>query len=143
VGILFRNSGQIQVFDGGAAVYGGDGDIAGGLPTGKYHVKLTVSTFGFAGTPATVSLFIDGQQARLSTSSLSLVKSAGLKGNYLTLLGYASGGNAWLHSVDNLKVSALACITAAPATVFTTAGDADKTLAAYADEAQHAGRIVT
>lgn len=127
IGILFRNSGPIQLFDGGAAVYGGDGDLPGGLPLSKFHVKINVSTFGFAGTPATVSLFIDGQQARLSANSLSYVKPAGLKGNYVTLLGYADAGNAWFHTVDNLKVSALACITAAPTTVFTTAGDADKT----------------
>ncbi len=108
MGILFRDNGALQVFDGAASVYAGTGDLT--IPTnGLFHVHLEVAAAGFAGSPATVKLFINGQQARLSASSLEYYRPAGFDNNFITLAGYAAAGNQWVDVFDNLEVDAAGC----------------------------------
>ena len=108
MGVLFRNNGGIQVFDGGTAVYTGSGDVT--VPTNAlFHVQIEVDAAGF-GSSATVRMFINGQQARMDGNSLEHVKNAGFRGNYITLLGYSGPADQWVHLFDNLEVNASGCI---------------------------------
>jgi hypothetical protein len=110
-GILYRNNGEIQVFDGGNAIYGGQGDFPSGLPRGSFHVRIEVESAGFGGgNPATIRMYVDGIQVRLSNGSLEAVKADGFRGNFITLGGSAFGGANWIHIFDNLQVSAVPCI---------------------------------
>lgn len=111
VGILFRNSGEIQTFAGGNAIAGGPG-IPGGLPRDrKFHVKIEATTGGFAG-PASVKMWIDGQEAAIgAANSTTLIKNDGFRGNYLTIEGYTfTAGMSWAHIFDNLDISAVPAI---------------------------------
>lgn len=114
VGILFRNNGDIQTFDGGSAQYGGPG-ITGGCPRDKaFHVRIEVSAGNFSGTPAAVQMYIDDKLAQIGTgSSTTLTKAAGFKNNYVTLIGYG-GSTPWQHGFDNLAISAVPDIQVAP-----------------------------
>lgn len=106
MGILFRNNRLIQVFSGASLVYDGDGGFSGGLPKGSFHVRLDLASADFQGSPATVTLMINGVPASLGAGgSPSYVKGDGFQGNYLTLLGYADSNQGWLDAFDNLKVS--------------------------------------
>ena len=106
MGILFRNNGSIQVFDGTTAVFGG-----GALPTGPMHVRFEVSSGGFGfGSPATVRMFIDGTPVQIGATSMEHVKGAGFNGNYITLAGSAFGGANWIHAFDNFEIMATVCI---------------------------------
>jgi hypothetical protein len=125
IGILFRNNGNIQVFNGPNAVYGGTGGIAGGLPLGEFHVAIEVDVADYFGqSPATMRLFIDGEQAIVSgIDSMELVKTAGLTSNFVTLMGYAGGGNTWVHLFDNLKITGIPCLEIGESTVETMRGE--------------------
>jgi hypothetical protein len=114
VGILFRNNGDIQTFTGTAAIGGGPG-ITGGLPRDHaFHVKINVETAAFDGSPATVTMFIDGQPAAIGLAgSTTLTKADGFKNNYITLEGIG----AWTHVFDNLQISAIPAIAVTPGTV--------------------------
>lgn len=112
IGVLFRNNGQIQVFDGGTSIYGGSGDVT--IPTDRpFHVKVEVSTADFRSSPATVRMFIDGQLANIGGTEGAYVKTTGLRANYITLERYAWPG-PWTDQIDNFTVSATPCIQAAP-----------------------------
>ena len=106
MGILFRNNGLIQVFDGGTGVFGG-----GALPLGRMHVRIEVESGGFGlGTPATIRMFVDGSPIQIGAATTEHVKATGFAGNYITLAGAAFGGNNWIHEFDNFSVSATPCI---------------------------------
>jgi len=111
VGILFRNSGDIQVFDGGTSVYGGGGEFPGGIPKDQFHVKIDVDTANFqGGSPATVRMFINGTQVKIGSGDAQvLTKAAGFKANYVTLEGLGFPG-PWTHAFDNLAITATPCI---------------------------------
>lgn len=117
VGFLFRNNGDIQVFDGGAATYGGPG-IAGGMPKDRvFHVRLEAQTTAFGTGPATVQMFVDDQPVQIAAgNATTLTKAAGFKNNYVTLEGYGFPG-PWTHVFDNLSISAVPDIQVAPRTV--------------------------
>ncbi|MDH7502688.1 MAG: DUF642 domain-containing protein [Verrucomicrobiota bacterium] len=121
MGILFRNSGDIQVFDGTTAVYGGNGGLA--IPTDRpFHVKIQVSTANFRGSPANVKMFIDGQQATIGAEpDGGHVKAAGFRANYITLESYAWPG-PWVDLIDNLTITATPCIKAEPGFATAVAG---------------------
>ncbi|MCD8534671.1 MAG: hypothetical protein LR011_07740 [Verrucomicrobia bacterium] len=52
MGILFRNNGNIQVFDGASAIYSGDGGFDGGLPKDDYFsVRIAVTLPAFDALP--------------------------------------------------------------------------------------------
>lgn len=114
VGILFRNNGDIQTFDGGAAQYGGPG-ITGGCPRDKaFHVRIEVSAGNFTGAPVTVQMYVDDKLAQIGAgNATTLTKAAGFKNNFVTLMGYGSP-TPWLHGFDNLTVSAVPDIQVAP-----------------------------
>lgn len=117
IGILFRNNGDIQTFTGGTAVGGGPG-IPGGLPRDRaFHVKIDVVTANFNGSPATVKMFVDGQEAAIGAGgSATLTKADGFRNNYITLEGYGFPG-PWTHLFDNLQVSAVPSVQVAPSTI--------------------------
>ena len=106
MGILFEHTGEIQVFDGGTAVFGG-----GLLPTGLMRVRIEVESGGFGnGSAATVRMFVDGTQVQIGGGTMEHVKASGFAGNYITLGASAFGGNNWVHEFDNFQVSAVPCI---------------------------------
>lgn len=105
MGILFRNNGPIQVFNGAADTGGG-----GTLPLGLLHVRIEVNAADFLGSPATVRMFVNDTQIQLGGGMLDYVKENGFRGNYITLAGAAWGGD-WVHGFDNLLVVAQPCIT--------------------------------
>lgn len=122
MGILFRNSGAIEVWETQAQgpIYSGPGDVT--IPTDRpFRVRIEMEAAGFTGAPATVKLFIDGQQARLDRNSLEHVKQTGFRNNYITLQGLGFPG-PWAHAFDNLTVSAVPCLTVAPRAVNQVAG---------------------
>ncbi len=112
IGILFRNNGQIQVFNRNVSAYGGDGGIDGGMPRDGFHVAIEVDLTDFLGqSPATVRMFIDGVQADINQDNgPELVLANGLTSNYITLMGYAEAGNTWTHLFDNLKITGIPCL---------------------------------
>lgn len=122
-GILFRNNGNIQVFDSGAAVYGGNGGVDGGLPQEEFHVRIDVVTANFLfGSPATLTVSVNGQAIDVATDAggaglKSYTKQGGLGGNYLSFLSYASAGKDWVSTFDNIAVSAIPCVSAFPGRV--------------------------
>jgi hypothetical protein len=125
MGILFRNNGNIQVFDGTAAIYGGDGGIPGGLPLGEVHVRIDVVSQNFIGSPATVNISVNGQPLVIAgTDQTSYTRAGGFKGGNISVLAYASAGKNWVSTFDNLSVSAVPCVAADPATVDRMVGDA-------------------
>ena len=69
-GILFRNDGRVQVFDGTVAIYGSP--EIGTLPEGELDVRITSSSINFAGAPATIRMWINGEESPLSNSSMEL-----------------------------------------------------------------------
>lgn len=110
MGILFRNNGNIEVWDGGTRVSGGDGGIAGGLPKGVNTVRLECEVDNFRGAPATIRMFVNDQQVNIGASTAEHVKAAGFRGNYVSFGNYASAGNLWVSSIDNLTVTTTPCI---------------------------------
>src|ERR1044071_1320811 len=90
LGVLFRNNGLIQVFDGNAAVYASDPTNA--LPAGELNVRFEAKTANFKGiSPATVSMFVNGTQVQIGGgTNISYVKQTGLRNNYITFEGIGS-----------------------------------------------------
>lgn len=124
MGILFRNSGAIQVFDGGTAVYAG-----GTLPLGSLHVRIEVESPGFGlGGPATIRMWVDGAPVQIGAGTIEHVKAAGFQGNYLTLGASAFGGANWIHAFDNLRVSATPCIRPSVNVLNSSPGQASQTV---------------
>jgi len=125
MGILFRNNGLIQVFDGNVTVYGSDPTNA--LPAGELNVRIETKTSNFKGiSPATSSMFVNGTQVQIGGgTNISLVKQTGFSNNYITFEGI---GDGLIHTFDNIKVSALACIKASPLDVVTTRGQSNATV---------------
>jgi hypothetical protein len=108
MGILFRNNGEIEVWDGGARAYAGPGEFPGGIPKESIHVRIEVTAANFSGSPATIRMFIDGTEVRIgSGAGFEHVKAAGFGGNYISLMGY---GTSWIHTFDNFSISAVTCI---------------------------------
>ena len=124
-GILFRNNGDIQVFDGGASIYGGNGGFADGIPKDDLEVRIEVEVGSFDGaSPATIRVFINGEAAVITEGGATeYVKAAGFRANFITLLGGAFGGNTWQHTFDNLKVSAAPAIGVSPTQINAIAGE--------------------
>ena len=124
-GILFRNNGDIQVFDGGDSIYGGNGGFAAGIPKDDLEVRIEVEVDSFDGaSPATIRLFINGEAAVIvADGATEYVKAAGFKANFITLLGSAFGGNMWQHTFDNLSVSAVPGISMSPTEFNVITGD--------------------
>ncbi len=113
MGILFRSNGLIQVFDGANLVHGNTEETA--LPAGEIHVRIEVVGEGFDGTAdATVKLFVNGDPVPLTDTGDAYVRPGGFRGNYLTLLGYATEGNQWEYLFDNLTVRADTCVRMDP-----------------------------
>ena len=124
-GILFRNNGDIQVFDGGDSIYGGNGGFAEGIPKDDLEVRIEVEVDSFDGTsPATIRMFINEEATVITADGATeYVKSAGFRANFITMLGGAFGGNAWQHTFDNLKVSAAPAIGVSPTQINAIAGE--------------------
>jgi hypothetical protein len=138
MGILFRNGGAIQVFDGGTAVFGG-----GALPLGLFHVRIEVESGGFgAGSPATVRMFVDGIQVQISGSTMEHVKPTGFPGNYITLGASAFGGNNWVHLFDNLQVAAVQCVRPSVNTLNSYVGQSSQTVTVSIPPSLNAGGAV-
>jgi len=117
MGILFRNNGDIEVWDGASRAYGGNGEVTGGIAVDKsFHVRIEVDAPDFKGSAATIKMFIDEKQARIDNNTLEHVKQAGFRGNFITLEGLGFPG-PWVHTFDNLSVSAVPSITVAPQSI--------------------------
>jgi hypothetical protein len=125
MGILFRNDGRIQVFDGNVTVYGSD--FTNALPAGDLNIRIETKTANFKGiSPAMSSMFVNGTQVQIGGgTNLNLSKQAGFRNNYITFEGI---GNGLIHTFDNIKVSALACIKASPLDVITPRGQSNATV---------------
>ena len=125
MGILFRNDGRIQIFDGNVAVYASD--FTNALPAGDLNVRIEAQTANFKGiSPATVTMFVNGTQVQIGGgTNINYVKQTGFRGNYLTFEGI---GNDLIHTFDDLRVSALACIKASPLDVITPRGQSSATV---------------
>ncbi|MCH2592529.1 MAG: DUF642 domain-containing protein [Pedosphaera sp.] len=124
-GILFRNNGDIQVFDAGASIYGGNGGFADGIPKDDLEVRIEVEVDSFDGTsPATIRMFINEEATVITADGATeYVKATGFRANLITMLGGAFGGNAWQHTFDNLKVSAAPAIGVSPTQINAIAGE--------------------
>ena len=108
--VLFCNNGLIKVYDGSVEVFRGNGGYPGGIPRSNLQVRIEGEVENFAGSPATLRLFINGRQVALGSPGWEYVKTAGFRGNFITLLGAAFEGRAWAHTFDNLVVSGTDCI---------------------------------
>src|SRR5438876_1439429 len=121
LGILFRNSGNIEVWETQAqgAIYSASGDYPGGIPTGtNFHVRIEVDTADFSGrSPATVRMFVNDIQVRIDNNTLEHVKASGFRNNFITLEGLGGTPGPWVHTFDNLTVSAVPCIRVSPENV--------------------------
>jgi hypothetical protein len=129
MGILFRNNGAIQVFDGGTDTGGG-----AALPLGQIHVRIEVETPNFQGnSPATVRMFVNDIQVQLASGSMEYIKPTGFRGNYLTLGGGAWGGT-WVHVFDNFTVTATPCIRPSIHLVKSYPGQTNQTVTVFIPE---------
>ncbi len=146
-GILFRHNGGWQVFDRATSVYGSPAGTT--LPTGEaFHVKIDVVADGFLGTnaPVAVSVAVNGEPLAISSDPASptvLSMAGGFLANYITLLNYAAGSYTWIDAFDNLKISAEACVTAAPSMVFVDTGASDQAVEVRIPEALNASAAAT
>src|SRR5437762_4633176 len=121
LGILFRNSGNIEVWETRAqgAIYSASGDYPGGIPTGtNFHVRIEVDTADFSGTsPATIKMFVNNIQVRIDNNTLQHVQATGFRNNFITLEGLGGTPGPWVHVFDNLTVSSVPCIRVSPENV--------------------------
>src|SRR2546427_3245678 len=121
MGILFRHDGRIEVWETQAqgAIYSGSGDYPGGIPTGtNFHVRIEVDTANFTGSSlATIRMFVNDIQVRIDNSTLEHVKASGFRNNFITLEGLGGTPGPWVHTFDNLTVSAVPCIRVSPENV--------------------------
>jgi hypothetical protein len=106
-GILFRNDGRVQVFDGTASIYGTP--IDNPLPEGELDIRITSSSINFAGAPATIRMWINGEESPLTGVSMAYTKEGGFHANNISLLGI---GGELEHTFDDFKVVAHACVSA-------------------------------
>src|SRR6266404_3352763 len=109
----------------GNAVYGSDPTNA--LPAGELNVRIDTKTSNFKGvSPATSSMFVNGTQVQIGGgTNISLLKQTGFRNNYITLEGI---GDGLIHTFDNVKISALACIKASLLDVITPRGQSNATV---------------
>ncbi len=116
-GVLFRNNGNIQVFDKTTAIYGSAEAVTPiGIP---FHVKIDVSSAGFAaGSPTLISMSIDGSPVAITGegAGMTYVKQDGFNGNFITLQAI---GDFLIHNFDNLSVTAESCVSASPSNIDT------------------------
>lgn len=127
MGILFRNNGGIEVWDGGSRVSGGGGDFPGGLPTNSdFHVRIEVSTDNFrGGSPATIHMFVNNTEVHIGGGdTFSYTKASGFKGNYLTFEGIG----AWTHLFDNISVASIPCLHVGTSFVDEVAGQTSQAI---------------
>jgi hypothetical protein len=119
MGILFNDDGRMQAFDGSTGL----GSVSNAIPTRAFaHVRLEVYTTGFGlGSPATVTLFVNGVQQRIDPGAINPmehVKTNGFNANYITFVGQANGqgqvNGRWIHLFDNLEVNATNATNAPP-----------------------------
>ncbi len=116
-GVLFRNNGNIQVFNENAAIYGSPEPVAPiGVP---FHVRIDVQSTGFLGdSPAQISMSIDETPVVITDEGdgFTYVKQDGFNGNYITLQAI---GDFLMHTFDNLGVTAESCVSASPSNIET------------------------
>jgi hypothetical protein len=113
-GILFRNAGWLAVFDGPNFAMG-EAPMVGlptPLPLGQFHVRLDVTTTDFQNSPASIALFINGQQVQISNGTgKEYTKQSGFTGNFLTVLGSTDPNlTPRSHAFDNLTVTAFSLL---------------------------------
>ncbi|MGC8744513.1 MAG: cadherin-like domain-containing protein [Verrucomicrobiia bacterium] len=119
IGILFRNNGFMQVFDGATLVYDGSGITGGHIPYDQFHVKISVSAAAYEGSPALIALWVNDNFIKLSTNG-PYIKQSGLRDNWITLAGY--GNTNWVHIFDNFSVKMRQHIRTMPSTVIAHKG---------------------
>ncbi len=123
MGVLFRNNGEIQVFDGATAIYGGDGGIGGAPVDDYFSVRIEVTLPSFGGDSAIVEMFIDDEPVIISgEAETSYVRESGFPANFITIGGYAGGGNSWQHGFRNLSVTQEPCVRISPTLINTWTG---------------------
>jgi internalin A len=112
-GIVFRRQGQWEAYDGNTLTYAGRDGFPSGLPPGPFHLRFDVVTDGFQGSPATISLTVNGTPARIGSNGIGFeyVKATGFYGNYITFHG-DDAQVSHAHTYDNLVVTAYPCIHA-------------------------------
>ena len=129
MGILFRHNGDIEVWDGATSIYGGSGDFPGGVPKDQIHIRIEVTTGNFlGGSPATIIMFINGEEVRLNPASLEYVKAGGFRANYVTLEGYAAAPGSWVDTFDNFSITAVPCINASSYLVSSAVGQSNQSV---------------
>jgi len=79
------------------------------VPEGELDVRITSSSINFAGAPATVRMWINGEESPLTGSSMEYTKQGGFHANNISLLGY---GTDLEHTFDDFEVVAHACVSA-------------------------------
>lgn len=135
MGILFRNNGGYQVFDGGQAIYSSAAEDA--LPGGDVRLKIDVVGTGFSGSaPATVAFTVNGAPLKVTAEGgNTYTRAAGFRANRITLLGYAATGNSWFYTFDNLRVNAKACAHFVSSPAVLRVGDPAPTVAVKVPQA--------
>lgn len=97
IGILFRDSGAYEAFDG--STYLGSGTAFTGQ--GFHAIRIEVDALAFDGSPAAIAAFADGSE----TPFFTYTKAGGFLGNYITLGGSSGSSDNMLHGFDNLMVT--------------------------------------
>ncbi|BCU78380.1 PEP-CTERM sorting domain-containing protein [Luteolibacter sp. LG18] len=103
-GILFRDNGQFQAFDGSAQVGGAVYDATPATPT-SHTIELRITGVG-DGNPwdgsgdALIDVYADGG----ASPFYSFTKTGGYTSNYLTLQGFGGGSGNTISQFDNLRV---------------------------------------
>lgn len=119
IGILFRNNGFMQMFDGSTLVYDGSGISDGHIPYDQFHVKISVSAPDYNGSPALIALWVNDNFIKLSTNG-PYIKQSGFRDNWITLAGY--GNTNWVHIFDNFSVKMRQHIRTTPSTLIVHKG---------------------
>jgi hypothetical protein len=126
-GVLFRNHAGYAVFDGSTFVQyaiPGASFPDGLLPLGEFHVRLDVTAANFQGSPATITMHINGIEVPIGTGAGNeYVKQTGFAGNWITLGADGDPTITRTDTIDNLSVTAFPCIEASQRQPFLILGD--------------------
>ena len=97
-GILFRNGGLFEAFNGNSLV--GSGTAFNDASGGFHAIRIELDMLEFNGSPATIRAYADGS----TTPFFTYTKTSGFLNNYITLIGYGDTTSIKGHGFDNLMI---------------------------------------
>ncbi len=130
VGITLTDDGVWAVYEDNNPIPLATGAVAN-AHSGYYHVAIGLDTPAFDGSPARVSLSIDGQQIH------SHIRANGFTSNFVTLAGGGAGSPYQVHIFDNLRVTRNG-VVAAPGSIGRAKLLPDGTVVLLVDEVLYA-----